>query len=237
MIEVVAQKVCGTTKINYQGTEIDLKTPWKRMSMLEGLKEIANIDATKLTDREVEKMVTEHIPEYNGPKIRGLLIAELFGALCEGRLVQPVFVIDYPKETTPLCKPHRKNPELIERFEAYINRWEIANAYSELNDPQLQRKFLEKQAKEGRAGGTEEPVDEDFIQAIEYGMPPTGGLGIGTERIIMLLTNQPTIKDVILFPQMKSVSPPKKTKEPEKKEKKIAQTPKKDKQIKLKKKK
>ncbi len=216
LVESIAKKVLGTTKINYQGQEIDLKTPWKRMNMLDGLKQIAKIDVAKLSDKELEKMVAEHIPEYEGPKIRGLLIAELFGALCEGHLIQPTFLTDYPKETTPLCKPHRKNPELIERFEAYINKWEIANAYSELNDPKLQRYFLEKQAKEGRAGGTEEPIDEDFIQAIEYGMPPTGGLGIGTERIVMLLTNQPTIKDVILFPQMKTIQQTKKTEEPKK---------------------
>ncbi|MFH0954630.1 MAG: lysine--tRNA ligase [Candidatus Micrarchaeota archaeon] len=203
-IAFIAQKVLGTTIINYQGIEIDLKPPWKRLAMLDGLKEIAKIDVTTLTDKELEKLVKEHIPEYDGPKIRGLLIAELFAALCEGTLVQPAFLIDYPKETTPLCKLHRNNPELIERFEGYINRWEISNAYSELNDPALQRKFLEKQAGEGRAGGTAEPVDEDFIKSIEYGMPPTGGLGIGIDRIVMLLTNQATIKDVILFPQMKN---------------------------------
>ena len=118
--------------------------------------------------------------------------------------MQPTFVIDPPKETTPLCKLHRKNSDLIERFEPFINTWEIGNAYSELNDPILQRQFLEKQAKEGRAGGTAEPVDEDFLHAIEIGMPPTGGLGLGIDRMVMLLTNQTTIKDVLFWPQMKN---------------------------------
>lgn len=203
-VAFIAKKVLGITKINYQGTEIDLKTPWKRIPMYDALKQFAQIDVTKLSDKELEKKVFALKPGYDGPKLRGLLIAELFAETCEKHLVQPTFIIDYPKETTPLCKPHRKNPELIERFESFINTWETSNAYSELNDSVLQRNVLEKQAREGRAGGTEEPVDQDFIRAIEYGMPPTGGLGIGIDRIVMLLTNQATIKDVILFPQMKT---------------------------------
>jgi lysyl-tRNA synthetase class II len=117
---------------------------------------------------------------------------------------QPVFIIDYPREITPLCKAHRKYPDLIEKVEPMINGWEMGNGYSELNDPQLQRKLLEQQSTEGRAGGTQEPVDEDFLSAIEYGMPPTAGMGLGIDRMVMLLTDQPTIKDVILWPQMKN---------------------------------
>lgn len=205
LYETVAQEVLGSTTIEYQGNRLELKAPWKRITMHQALKEHAQLDVEKLSDNEIEKLVSQHSPDYDGPKIRGLLIAELFEALAEAKIgLQPVFITDYPKETTPLCKVHRKNPALIERFEPMINQWEIGNAYSELNDGQLQRKLLEEQAQQGRAGGTQEPVDEDFITAMEYGMPPTGGLGLGIDRMVMLLTNQPTIKDVILFPQMKT---------------------------------
>ncbi len=201
----VAQKIFGTTTIEYDGTKINLKGPWKKITIKEGLKLHAKIDVDKTKDFELEELVKKHSPEYDGPKIRGLLIAELFEALVEEKLgKQPIFVIDYPRETTPLCKAHRDDPTLIERFEPMINGWEIGNAYSELNDPVMQRELLEKQAKEGRAGNTQEPVDEDFINAMEYGMPPTGGLGIGIDRMVMLFTNQPTIKDVIFWPQMKT---------------------------------
>lgn len=201
--EYVAKKVLGTTLIDYQGTKIELKKPWKRLPMLSALRE-NGFAVEAMTEQDLLDAIEEHGGHYDGPKIKGLLIAELFETTCEEDLVQPTFVIDPPKETTPLCKPHRKNPDLIERFEPFINRWEIGNAYSELNDPILQREFLEKQAKEGRAGGTAEPVDEDFLHAIEIGMPPTGGLGLGIDRMTMLLTNQTTIKDVLFWPQMKN---------------------------------
>ena len=201
----VAKKVLGTTTIEYGDTQIDLKPPWKRLPMKQGLKEYANIDVDKLKDAELVKLVKQHATDYDGPLIRGLLIAELFEALVEEKLgKQPVFITDYPRETTPLCKVHRKDPSLIERFEPMINGWEAGNAYSELNDPLLQRQLLEQQAKEGRAGGLAEPVDEDFLAAIEFGMPPTGGVGLGIDRIVMLFTNQATIKDVVLWPQMKN---------------------------------
>ena len=142
---------------------------------------------------------------------RGSITAYLFEELVESRIVQPTFVIDHPKETSPLCKPHRTNPELIERFELFINGWEFANAYSELNDPVLQRKLLEEQAQQLRAGQEEAmPMDEAFVRAIEYGMPTTGGLGIGIDRLVMILTahlwpkeSPPSIRDVIFFPLMK----------------------------------
>ncbi|MBS3061293.1 MAG: lysine--tRNA ligase [Candidatus Diapherotrites archaeon] len=205
MYNYVAKKVTGTTQIEYDGTIVDLKAPWRRLPVKQGLKEYANIDVDKLKDAELIKLVKHHAPDYDGPQIRGLLIAELFEALVEEKLgKQPVFITDYPAETTPLCKAHRDNPELIERFEPLVNGWEAGNAYSELNDPVLQRKLLEQQASEGRAGGTAEPVDEDFINAIEYGMPPTGGLGVGIDRMVMLLTGQSTIKDVVLWPLMKN---------------------------------
>ncbi|MEM4257419.1 MAG: lysine--tRNA ligase [Candidatus Diapherotrites archaeon] len=207
LFEKAAIEVNGTTKINYNGTEIDLKAPWPRMTMHEAIKKFANLDIEKMTDEEIKKVLTENNIEIEQYK-RGLAIAEIFSHYCEKNLVQPHFIIDHPKETTPLCKPKRGNPELIERFEAFINTWEMANAYSELNDPELQERFFKEQAEQGRAKGENHPPDEDFVDALRYGMPPTGGLGIGIDRLVMLLTSQPTIKDVIFFPQMK---PEKKT--------------------------
>ncbi len=133
-----------------------------------------------------------------------MAVSELFEAYCEDKLIQPVFIIDHPVETTPLCKQHRTEEGLVERFEPYINGWEIGNAYSELNDPIQQKKLLLKQVERGR-GGEEEthPMDDDFIQALEFGMPPTGGIGIGIDRMVMLLTDQANIRDVVLFPLMR----------------------------------
>jgi lysyl-tRNA synthetase class 2 len=205
LYESVAMQVLGTTEIEYQGTPISLKAPWPRLTVKDALKKYANLDVDKLKDNELEKLVKKHAPDYDGPALRGLFIVELFEKLCEEKIgKQPVFIIDYPREITPLCKAHRKYPDLIEKVEPMINGWEMGNGYSELNDPQLQRKLLEQQSTEGRAGGTQEPVDEDFLSAIEYGMPPTAGMGLGIDRMVMLLTDQPTIKDVILWPQMKN---------------------------------
>jgi lysyl-tRNA synthetase, class II len=201
----VALKVLGTTKINYQGTEIELKKPWERISMKDALKKYAGIDIDKLDDKSIRDLLNKHKIEHRDDMPRGLLINQLF-KLAETKLIQPVFIIDHPKETTPLCKLHRDNPELIERFEPYINSWEIGNAYSELNDPIMQRHLLEEQAKELRAGLEESnPMDEDFCKAVEYGMPPMGGLGLGMDRMIMLLTNSVSIRDIVFFPTMKNV--------------------------------
>ena len=128
----------------------------------------------------------------------------VFEETCEPQLIQPIFITDHPKATSPLCKTHRSNPELIERFEAFINGWEMANAYSELNDPVVQRNLMEEQVERGRGGEAEtHPLDVDFLRAMEYGMPPMGGIGIGMDRMVMLLTGQYTIRDVILFPTMR----------------------------------
>lgn len=201
----VAKKVLGTTKINYQGIEIDLKKPWPRMSMIEAIKKYAKVDVESMGDDEVKEILDEHNIElkekgYN----RGLAIEALFDSLVSDKMIQPIFITDHPKETTSLCKVNRKNPELIERFEPYIMGWEIGNGYSELNDPILQKKLLEEQATKLR-GGMEEahPMDEDFVLAIEQGMPPTGGLGLGMDRMVILLTNSLSIREVILFPIMK----------------------------------
>lgn len=207
----VAKKVLGTTKIVYQGKEIDVKKPWKRLTMHDALKEFVKIDVEKLGDENLKHELQKHKLGVPEPWSRGAAIAELF-KLCEPHLIQPVFITDHPIETTPLCKPLRNgNKALVERFEPFINGNEIGNAYSELNDPVLQRELLEDQAKQLRAGAVEaHPMDDDFIRAIEHGMPPTGGLGLGIDRMVMLFTNQASIRDIILFPTMKPMEDGKK---------------------------
>ncbi|MFA5763336.1 MAG: lysine--tRNA ligase [archaeon] len=204
MIEFVATKVLGTTQIEYQGVQINLKAPWKRLKMIDALNAKANIDAEKMTLEELLELAKKENVEIDADmKKKGLVIAELFEHFCESELIQPTFVIDYPKETTPLCKLHRNNSELIERTEAYINGGEICNGYSELNDPILQREFFQEQKEQGKAKGEQHPKDDDFLESIGYGMPPAGGMGLGIDRLVMFLTNSATIRDVILFPQMR----------------------------------
>lgn len=194
-----AMAVHGTTQVEFQGVTIDFGTRWRRLPMKEGIREYLNIDVDALTDDELRAALAHHKLKYEGEWIRGLAIAKLFEPV-EEKLIQPTFVTDMPRETTSLCKPHRREPSLIERFEPYINGWEVGNAYTELNDPVLQRQFWEEE----REGDPEaHPLDEDFIESLEYGMPPTGGLGLGIDRMVMLLTNQTKIRDVILFPTMK----------------------------------
>lgn len=194
-----ALAVNGTTKVSFMGHEIDLAGPWRRLPMKEAIREYLNIDVDQLSDDELRAAIFQHKLKYEGAWIRGLGIATLFEAV-EPQLIQPVFITDMPRETTSLCKPHRDDPTLIERFEPYIAGWEVGNAYTELNDPVLQRKFWEEE----RADDEEShPLDEDFLEALEYGMPPTGGLGIGIDRLVMIITGQTKIRDVILFPTMK----------------------------------
>lgn len=207
LVNYAAKKVLGVNKIVYQGRKIDLKKPWKRLSMFDALKKYAKMNVHNLDDRELRDLLLNYNIEYKGDFSRGLAIELLFEHLVEDKLVQPTFITDHPKETTPLCKLKRGNHNLIERFEPYINGWEVGNGYSELNDPILQKKLLEEQAKKLRAGFEEaQPMDQDFIKAIEHGMPPCGGLGIGIDRIVMLLTNASSIREVILFPIMKPES-------------------------------
>jgi lysyl-tRNA synthetase, class II len=204
LVEFVAKKVLGITEITYQGKKISLNAPWKRIKMIEALNKKAKINAEKMSLEELLEIVQkEGIEIDDDMKKKGLVIAELFEHFCEEDLIQPTFVIDYPKETTPLCKLHRNNPELIERTEAYVNGGEICNGYSELNDPLLQRQFFEEQKEQGHAKGEQHPKDEDFLEALAYGMPPAGGMGLGIDRLVMLLTDSATIRDVILFPQMR----------------------------------
>ena len=175
--------------------------------MIDSLKEYAKIDVNKMSDDELKDLVNTYSLNIEGDLTRGRIISALFEELVEEKLIDPVFIIDHPKETSPLTKVHRSNPALIERFEPYINTWEVGNAYSELNDPIEQKKRLQEQADMLRAGFEEaQPMDEDFVRAIEFGMPPCGGVGIGIDRMVMLLTNSASIRDVIFFPTMKPES-------------------------------
>ena len=204
LFEYIAKKVLGTTKLNYQGTEIDVKAPWKRLSMYDAVSEEVDRDVNKLTDDEIKQLLRNYNVVMEGDYNRGLAIMSLFEELCEHKLVQPTHVVDHPIESTPLCKEHRNLPGIIERFESYVNGWEVSNAYSELNDPIKQRELLEEQEQRGRGGYDEfHPTDTDFIESIETGLPPTGGLGIGVDRMVMIFTNSETIRDVIFFPTMK----------------------------------
>lgn len=194
-----AKAVHGTTAVEYQGHKLDFKKPWKSYTMIGAIKELGGVDVEKLDDKQLLAAVPRK--ELLAPKpTRGMIIQALFEQLVEEKLIQPTFITHHPVESTPLCKPCREHPGLVERFEPFAAGMELANAYSELNDPVLQRTLLEGQSK----GEWSDQTDEDFIQAIEYGMPPTGGLGIGIDRMVMLLTNSASIRDVLFFPFMKA---------------------------------
>lgn len=200
----VVQKVLGSTIFTYQSHEINVAPPWRRITMSESLREYAGVDVYELNIRQLRVLCRKNNIDIAN-LTRGLMIAELFETLVEHQLVQPTFITDFPRETTSLCQLHRDNPELIERFEPYVAGLEIGNAYTELNNPVLQRQFFEEQARRQQEGDEEaHPMDEDFLLAMEYGMPPTGGLGLGIDRMVMLLTNQTSIREVITFPLMRS---------------------------------
>ncbi|MFP4520542.1 MAG: lysine--tRNA ligase [Fibrobacterota bacterium] len=204
IFSMAAQEVLGTTVLEYDGKKIDLSPPWKRMTMADAISEFAGLDIGKMSDDRIKTELDKIGVKQEGVFMRGMAIATLFEELCEDKLIQPVFITDHPRETSPLCKVHREDDTLIERFEPYINGWEIGNAYSELNDPVIQKKCLEDQVERGRGGEDEtHPMDNDFIRCMEYGMPPMGGTGIGIDRMVMLFTNSDTIRDVILFPLLK----------------------------------
>ena len=209
IITKLCMKVNGTLKINYQGTDLDLSTPWKRIKMIDSIKEVTGIDFNEIkTDEEARKIAEEKGVELeDGKNTRGHIINEFFETFVEETLIQPTFIMDYPVEISPLTKRKKDNPSLTERFEVFIGGREYGNAYSELNDPIDQYERLKKQA-EARANGDEEAgmMDEDFVNALEIGLPPTGGLGIGLDRLIMLLTNSASIRDVLLFPTMKPLN-------------------------------
>jgi len=208
IVITVAQKVLGTTQINFQGTDIDLSGPWPRKSMIECVKEETGVDfATIETDEEARaaaKKLNVFVEEYD---TWGYALEKVFEEKVEHKLIQPIHITDYPREISPLAKAHRDNPRLVERFETRVYGWEIANAFSELSDPLDQRQRFEAQMTQRDHGNDEaHQMDEDYITALEYGMPPAGGLGIGIDRLIMILTNSPNIRDVIAFPTLKPKS-------------------------------
>ena len=209
IFSTIAKDIFGTTKINYQETEIDLTPSWKRITMIDAIKEVTGIDFNKIeSDEEALEIVKKLEIEYDENKItRGELINLVFEEKVEKTLINPTFICDYPVEVSPLTKRKKEDPRLTERFELFINGGEYANAYSELNDPIDQYERFKKQL-EAREAGDEEAnmLDEDFITALEYGMPPTGGLGIGIDRMIMLFTNSASIRDVLFFPTMKPLN-------------------------------
>lgn len=214
MITDAAQSVLGTLQISYQGTDIDLTPPWRRITMHEAVAETTGVDFSQFTDLEAAKAAakTAGIRDIEDCASISKLLNEAFEQKVEETLIQPTFVTDYPVEISPLAKPHRSKPGLVERFELFIVGRETANSFSELTDPIDQRQRLEAQAARKAAGDLEaQGVDEDFLTALEYGMPPTGGLGIGIDRLVMLLTDSPSIRDVIAFPLLK----PEKGEDPE----------------------
>ncbi len=204
MISSICKNVFGKYEFEIEGNVINFTPPWNRISMVEELKNYTGIDVLKTSHEEILDALKHYGAEIKGIESKGKLIDELFERTVQPNLIQPTFVIDYPIELSPLAKKHRSKEGLVERFEGFVLGREICNAFSELNDPIDQRKRFEEQAKLREAGDEEaHQIDEDFLRALEYGMPPTAGLGIGIDRLVMLFTNQPSIRDVILFPQMK----------------------------------
>jgi len=205
LLEHCAIAVNGTTKATFGAHEIDFKAPYARITMADSIKEFTGFDITGKSEDEIRTAAKNLGVEVDETMGKGKLIDEIFGEKCEGNYIQPTYITDYPKEMSPLCKEHRENPELTERFELMVCGKEIANAYSELNDPLDQRERFEHQLKLAQKGDDEatEFIDEDFLRALEYGMPPTSGMGIGMDRLIMFLTNNASIQEVLFFPQMK----------------------------------
>ncbi len=205
LLEFCAMEVNGTTKATFGKHEIDFKAPYPRVTMAESIKHFTGFDITGKTEEEIRKAAMDMKIPVDDTMGKGKLIDEIFGEKCEGNYIQPTFITDYPKEMSPLCKEHRDNPELTERFELMVCGKEIANAYSELNDPIDQRERFEAQLKLADRGDDEATafIDYDFLRALEYGMPPTSGMGIGMDRLIMFLTNNASIQEVLFFPQMR----------------------------------
>ena len=204
MIHRCAMDVLGTDKVMVGDKEISFKRPFKRISMIDSIKENTGIDINGMDEAQLREVCKQLDIEVDPSMGKGKLIDEIFGAKCEGNYIQPTFITDYPVEMSPLCKRHRENPELTERFELMINGKEVANAYTELNDPIDQRARFEKQMMlAGRGDDEAMVIDQDFLRALEYGMPPTSGMGIGIDRFVMLLTGQTQIQEVLLFPQMR----------------------------------
>ncbi len=232
LLEHCALAVNGTTKATFGEYEVDFKAPYARVTMADSIKHFTGFDINGKTEDQIRIAAKDMGIEVDDTMGKGKLIDEIFGEKCEGNYIQPTFITDYPKEMSPLCKEHRENPELTERFELMVCGKEIANAYSELNDPIDQRERFEAQLKLADRGDDEATayIDYDFLRALEYGMPPTSGMGIGMDRLIMFLTNNPSIQEVLFFPQMK---PEKKALELNDNEKAIYEILKKEKEMSL----
>jgi lysyl-tRNA synthetase class 2 len=204
MVEKVALDLHGKTEVQVGDHLINFQRPWKRMTMYEAIHEFTGVDISEMDEATMAAAAKKMNIQIDPSMGRGKIIDEIFGETCEPHLIQPTFITDYPVEMSPLAKKHRSKPGLVERFEGICNGKEICNAFSELNDPIDQRKRFEEQLELGKRGDEEAMVlDEDFLRAIEYGMPPTAGLGIGIDRLAMIMTNSKSIQDVLFFPQMR----------------------------------
>ena len=205
LLEKVTQTIHGVTQVSVGGKKIDFAGPYRRLTMFDSIKEYTGVDVSELDEEGLRKVCAQLKIEVDASMGKGKLIDEIFGAKVEANLIQPTYITDYPIEMTPLAKKHRSKPGLVERFELFVNGKEIANAYTELNDPIDQRERFEEQLKLAARGDDEAmAMDEDFLRALEYGMPPTSGLGIGIDRLTMLLTDNSSIQEVLFFPQMRA---------------------------------
>ena len=211
MLERVAMAVNGTTELTIDGKQISFKAPFRRLTMTDAIREKTGYDITGQSEEQLREACKRLGVEIDDTMGKGKLIDAIFGQYCEEELIQPTFVCDYPREMSPLCKRHRSNPDLTERFELFVNGKELCNAYSELNDPIDQLERFQEQLRLSEKGDDEAMfIDMDFVRALEYGMPPTGGLGFGIDRLVMLLTDSASIRDVLLFPTMKPLDSDKK---------------------------
>ena len=204
MLETICLDVLGTTSVKIGDNEVSFKRPFKRISMLDSIKEHTGVDISKMDENELRETCKALGVETDQSMGKGKMIDEIFGEKCEHLYIQPTFITDYPVEMSPLCKKHRDNPELTERFELMVNGKELANAYTELNDPIDQKERFEEQVRLAAKGDDEAMfIDHDFVKSLEYGMPPTSGMGIGIDRLCMFLTNNASIQEVLFFPQMR----------------------------------
>jgi lysyl-tRNA synthetase class 2 len=204
LLEKAALDVCNTTEVTVGDKTISFKAPFKRISIYDAIQEHTGFDVSRMNEEQLRSVCKQLHIQVDNTMGKGKLIDAIFGEKCEKHYIQPTFIIDYPVEMSPLTKKHRDKQGLVERFELMINGKEIANAYSELNDPIDQRERFEEQVKLAERGDDEAMfIDQDFLRALEYGMPPTAGIGFGIDRLCMLLTNNPSIQDVLLFPQMR----------------------------------
>jgi lysyl-tRNA synthetase class 2 len=204
LLEKIAMDLYGTTEVPFGDTVLNYKAPFPRVTMYEAIERFTGVDISNMDEAQLRVTCRQQGVEVDETMGRGKLIDELFGEKCEGNFIQPTFITDFPVEMSPLCKRHRTNPQLAERFELMVNGKEVANAYSELNDPIDQReRFMEQMRLADRGDDEAMTIDHDFLRALEYGMPPTSGLGIGVDRLTMFMTNQNTIQEVLFFPQMR----------------------------------